>query len=256
VTIREQVKQQRKEVMKNGTPREKVAYFFDYYTLHLILAITIIVIAVSLIVNAVRKPEVVLSGIVLNVFNYENKDPVEDLGNDYLKQENLNSDKYKIDLNATLTYRVGNDSTLQYHDIETSQAILTQCAAGSIDFMISPLNSVIEYANNGIFVNLEEVLSDEEFKLYEPYFLYVDQAVVEEKDKLVNDGGNPDDIPTPDPTKPEEMKEPIPVLIDISGCKKVSDIYNYTDDTLAFGVTIKAPNSNRIPSFLEFLFKE
>jgi len=52
------------------------------------------------------------------------------------------------------------------------------------------------------------------------------------------------------------MKEPIPVLIDISGCKKVSDIYNYTDDTLAFGVTIKAPNSNRIPSFLEFLFKE
>ena len=208
------------------------------------------------IVNAVRKQEVVLNGIVLNVYDYENENPVADLGDAYLKHEGLDASKYDISLNSSLTYRAGNDNSSQYHDLETSQAILTQCAAGSIDFMISPLGSVIEYANNGVFVNLKEVLSEEEFKLYEPYFLYVDQAVVEAKDELINNGGNPDDISTPDPTKPEEMKEPIPVLIDISSCKKVSDIYNYTDDTLAFCVTIKAPNPKRIPSFLEFLFKE
>ena len=256
MTIREQIKQQRKEVMKNGTRAEKWAYFFEYYTLHLIGVIALIAITACIIVGKAKKPQIVLNGIVLNVFDYENKDPVGDFAKAYIDYEGLKPSKYELALNSSLTFRVGKDESSQYNDYETSQIILTQIGAGEIDFIISPQSAVIEYANNDVFLNLKDVLSEEDYERYEPYFLYVDRTVIKAKDELVNEGGNPDKIPTPDPTKPEEMEDPIPVLIDVSGCSKLDSIYNYTSETLVFGVTVKAPHQNKISSFLKFLFKE
>ena len=66
---------------------------------------------------------------------------------------------------------------------------------------------------------------------------------------------DPDEIPCPDPTKPEEMEKPIPVFIDVTSCEKMKNIYSYSPDTLAIAVAVNAPNPDRISDLLAYLFE-
>ena len=144
----------------------------------------------------------------------------------------------------------------QVSDYEASQAMMVQCAAGAVDFVSSPLKPILDYGYCDLFVNLENVLSEEELKKYEPYLLYVDLAVIDKKNEAIDNNQNADKIPIPDPTKPEEMEKPIPVFVDVTSCEKMKNIYYYSPDTLAIAVAVNAPNPDRMSDFLAYLFEE
>jgi len=143
----------------------------------------------------------------------------------------------------------------QVSDYEASQAMMVQCAAGAVDFISSPFKAIQNYGYGELFVNLETVLSEEELETYAPYLLYVDLAVVDKKNEAIDNDQNADEIPCPDPTKPEEMEKPIPVFIDVTSCEKMKNIYSYSPDTLAIAVAVNAPNPDRISDLLAYLFE-
>lgn len=257
MALRDEIKAARKDLVENGTLKEKIAYFFDYYTLHTVIIAALVIFVVSFIYGQVTKPDTVLNGLVLNVFSVDKGDPVQDLADGYLKHHNLDPKDYEVSLNASLMINMGNSSQQgQISDYEASQAMMVQCAAGAVDFISSPLNAILMYGYGDILVNLENVLSEEDLKKFEPYLLYVDLAVVEQKNQAIDNDQNADEIPCPDPTKPEEMEKPVPVFIDVTKCEKMANIYSYSSDTLAFAVAVNAPNPERIADFLEYLFEE
>lgn len=256
MAISDEIKAARKELVENGTIKEKLAYFFDYYTIHTVAIAAILIFTVSFIYHQVTKPDVVLNGMLLNVLSFEQGDPVEEMKSGFMDYIDMNTKEYDMSLNSSLIYKLGDDSgQTQMNDYQSSQAIMTLCSAGAIDFISSPLNSILEHGYGDLLVNLEDVLSEKDLAKYEPYFLYVDLAVVKQKAEAFDNNINASDIPCPDPTKPEEMKQPIPIFIDVTKCEKMANIYDYSSDTIVVAVSVNAPNPDRISDFLAYLFE-
>ena len=257
MAIRDEVKEARKDLMENGTLKQKIAYFFDYYTIHTVVIVALLVFAISFIHHQVTKPEVVLNGMLLNVLSFEDGNPVEDLKNGFMDYIDMNTKEYEFSINSSLMYKFGDNSgQSQMNDYQASQAIMTLCSAGAVDFISSPLNSILEYGYGNLIVNLEDVLSEEDLEKYKPYLLYADLDVVRQKAEAFDNHIDANDIPCPDPTKPEEMKEPIPMFIDVTKCEKIANIYDYTTDTIVVAFAANAPNKDRISDFLAYIFEE
>ena len=255
MALRDEIKAARKDLVENGTPKEKIAYFFEYYTLHTVVIAAVLIFAISFIYQQVTKPDIVLNGLLLNVLSFEEGNPVEDMGDGFMEYIDMNTKEYDISLNSSLMINMGDSSQQgQVSDYQASQAMMVQCAAGAVDFISSPLNAILDYGYGDLFVNLENVLSEEDLKKYEPYFLYVDLAVIDKKNEAIENDQNADEIPCPDPTKPEEMEKPIPVFIDVTKCEKMANIYSYSTDTLAIAIAVNAPNPDRMSDFLAYLF--
>ena len=257
MALRDEIKAGRKDLMENGTLKQKIAYFFDYYTLHTVVIAAVLIFAISFIYQQVTKPDIVLNGLLLNVLSFDEGDPVEDLRTGFMEYIDMDTKEYDMSLNSSLMLNMGNASQQgQVSDYEASQAMMVQCAAGAVDFVSSPLKPILDYGYGDLFVNLENVLSEEELKKYEPYLLYVDLAVIDKKNEAIDNNQNADKIPIPDPTKPEEMEKPIPVFVDVTSCEKMKNIYYYSPDTLAIAVAVNAPNPDRMSDFLAYLFEE
>ena len=257
MALRDEIKAGRKELMENGTLKDKIAYFFDYYTLHTVVIAAVLIFAISFIYQQVTKPDIVLNGLLLNVLSFDEGDPVEDLRTGFMEYIDLDTKEYDMSLNSSLMINMGNASQQgQVSDYEASQAMMVQCAAGAVDFISSPLNAILNYGYGELFVNLENVLSEEDLEKYKPYLLYVDLAVIDQKNEAIDNDQNADEIACPDPTKPEEMEKPIPVFVDVTKCEKMANIYSYSSDTLAMAVAVNAPNPDRISDFLAYLFEE
>lgn len=258
MALKDEIKEARKDLKENGTIKQKIAYFFDYYTIHTIVIVAILIFTISFIYHQVTKPDIVLSGLVLNVRNFEQEgDPVKDMGNEFMEYLNMDTKEYECALNSALSINM-EDSEQQsdYQKFTATQAIMAQCTAGAVDFISSPLNAILEYGYGDLVVNLEDVLTQEDLALYEPYFLYVDRTVAKQKAEAFDNNMNANDIPCPDPTKPEDMEDPIPVFIDVTKCDKMANIYSYSEDTLAVAIAVNAPNPERISEFLAYLFEE
>lgn len=256
MALRDEIKAARKDLVENGTPKEKIAYFFEYYTLHTIVIAAVLIFAISFIYQQVTKPDIVLNGLVLNVLSFDEGDPVQDMADGFMEYLDMDTKEYDVSLNSSLMINMGSSSQQgQVSDYEASQAMMVQCAAGAVDFISSPLSAILNYGYGELFVNLEDVLSEEELEKYKPYLLYVDLAVVDQKNEAIDNDQNADEIPCPDPTKPEEMENPIPVFIDVTKCEKMANIYSYSSDTLAMAVAVNAPNPDRISDFLAYLFE-
>ncbi len=257
MALRDEIKAGRKDLMENGTLKQKIAYFFDYYTLHTVIIAAVIILTTTFIYQQVTKPDIVLNGLLLNVLSFDEGNPVEDLRSGFLEYIDMDTKEYDMSLNTTLMLNMGSASQQgQVSDYEASQAMMVQCAAGAIDFISSPLSAIQDYGYGHMLANLETVLSKEDLEKYEPYFLYVDEVVVQQKAEAFDNNIDANEIPCPDPTKPEEMEKPIPVFIDVTTCEKMKNIYSYSSDTLAMAVAVNAPNPDRISDFLAYLFEE
>ena len=250
MTEKERVKAQRKEYFKNATLKQKLFHFWEYYKIHTIVVVLIVIIISNFIYHKVTDPEVILYGLFLNIYNTEDETSASDLGKEFLELQDMDTTDYDVSFNDGL-FLTGDDST----DYETSQAVWVQCAAGAIDFIVSPAEYLMNYAYDEYFTDLTTVLSEEQIEKYQPYFLYIDGAVVEEIAETSKDIDNPIDIALPDCAKPEEMQEPIPVLIDVTQCEKLMDVYGITTAPLVFGILVNAPAPDLTIDFLDYLME-
>jgi len=254
MALRDEIKDARKDLLENGTFKEKISYFIDYYGLRTVIIIAVLALIGSFIYQQITKPDVLLNGIVLNVQSFKEGDPVRDLADGFLEYIDMNSKEYDVSLNTSFTLHASNDPA-KANDYETSYAMMIQCGAGAVDFISSPLNVLTSYGYNELFFNLEDLLPEEEMNIYEPYLLYVDLAVIEQIKEANDNNQDVNEITYPDPAKPEEMEKPVPVFIDVTKSEKMKNIYNDSSDTLVVGIVANAPNPERMSDFLTYLFE-
>lgn len=64
---------------------------------------------------------------------------------------------------------------------QTIKVLTTRVAAGEIDFMVADVAALYDFAYDQYFAELSKILSEEQLKDYEPYLLYYDKAVLDER---------------------------------------------------------------------------
>ena len=250
MTENEIIKAERIEYFKTAPFSKKIEFIWDYYKIHIIIALFLVIGVSYYVHHLVTAKDSVLSGMLLNIDSLEHEEDINKLKLDILKQLKVDTQKYE--LNFIDNYTLTGDSASDY---ATQQAVFTQLGAGFLDFTISPLEYMQNYAYQKCFYDLRNVLSAEQIKKYEPYFLYIDSEYIKEYEQQVLKSSEESPLVLPDFTKPEDMKDPIPVFIDLSQCKTITDMYVADHESLVFSILGNASHIDNTLIFLDYIME-
>ena len=251
MAIRDEIRRERQAFFATATPKQKILYLIDYYKFHALVVIIVLSIVGYAVYHAVTDPEIVLNGLMTNVYTYNQPDHPTALGREFLEAEGIDTSEYDISFGSNITL-FEEDSADNY---QGSQAMMVQAAAGTLDFVTGPAYILTSYAYGGMFADLTTLLSEDEIKAYEPYFYYIDGAVLKQLEAAEDEMNPTSHIAIPDSTKPEEMKEPIPIFIDMTKCEKLVKAYATDLKQLCFGVVVNAPHKDMALKFMNYLMK-
>lgn len=237
--------------LKNGTFKEKLNYFWDYYKWQTFAAVALFLFVISLIYQFATRKDTVFTAVMMNGNLLTN-------GTEYLQEF---ADDTGIDLSKN---EIIFDTSVQTYDNQfmadlsyaSLQKLTVYTAAGDLDAMVTDTDSIQKYANSSVFYDVRDILTQEQIARYEPYFYYVDQKTVEEI-AAANDNFDESFVPDyKDPKKPEEMERPIPVGVYVSASEGLLENYLFQGDEIVLGIYVNTSHLDTAVSFLDFLMKE
>lgn len=241
--LMDEFKEERAEI-KNRSLKEKLSYFWDYYKWHVIGGAIAIFAAVSLINSIVNQKETAFYACLLNVGQSLYS---EDYKNEF-------TDRIGIDKKKEIVYFDIMPLMLSQMDdatVSTSQKILVYVSAGDLDVLVGDTQVTNHYGYLSMGADLRNFLSEEEYKKYEPYFYYMDAALIKEAD-----GNTPTATDYPaDPSDPSTMTDPVPVAIRIDGCKKFSEAY-YLPGPTYFMPVVNTKHPELVHTFLDYVWED
>lgn len=246
MTLREEVTKKRQEYFATATTKEKIAYLVQYYGIRTLLIGIAVFFIGSWIYHLITDPERILSGTFVNYNLYDTTLNVDELEKDFLSAQKIDESEYMADFLTNITI-VQSEETAEPQSVQT---LYTQIASGVLDFAVADIEILKNYAYGYHFADLTTILSEEQIEIFKPYFLYVDIAVMEERQE------KHEDIPLPDMRNPEAMENPIPVLLDISNCPIIQEIYGENSSDICYGIIRKGEHQDNAIKFLEYLSDE
>lgn len=235
--------------MKNGTPKEKLLYFWYYYKWYVIGGIIIIVILSSIIYEVATQKETGFYGVFLNSWETETS---ADYTQHFADAIGMDTQKYSVMLDTSLIITDSYDET----SILSSQKLMAYIAGQTIDVIVSDADTIENLANNENFADLREILTPQQIETYKPYFYYVDKKVIEEKDKATQELNSTYTPNYPDPTKPEEMEEPIPVGLYVDTCQELTNAYIFSNHPVVLGVMVNSTQQETAIAFIDYIFQQ
>lgn len=226
--------------------------FMKIYKWHVVIWIIGLIVLGNFVYKKVTAPTYLLNGILLGAENGE--DAATALATDFAESVGYADTVYAVNFDTEYSYIPGNEENAE-NNYKATEKIVSQVENKSLDFVAGPMDSMSDIAHNSMFVELTTYLSPDQLELVKPYLLYVDNAVIEELDEAYENKKDTSKIKLPDPTKPEEMEEPIAVMIDMSSCEELATIYDGSDEAIAFGLITSAPNEDILLKFIDYLMK-
>lgn len=233
--------------MKNGTLKQKIAYFFDYYKWYVIFGIAAVIFAASFIYQITTNKDTAFYAMLLNASAYDYSTETENT-DAFAAYAGIDTEKYGI------VYDTPSQSGA-VADYYTAQQILVHITAADLDVMISDNASLLQYAYMGDFYDLRDLLNEEQLEKYRDFFYYIDGTVLEEIEAARKDYEYEYEPDYGDPMHPENMQDPIPAGLFLKeGCPLMQD-YLFSGDNPAVSVLINTEHPETASKFLDFLME-
>ncbi len=250
MALMDEFKEER-EKLKDQPFKKKVSYFWTYYKWYVLGGLLAVIILVTVVNEIVTSKDTVLYGITLNGYPMGEEDAFE---NAFMEYAGINQKKDTIFINSTLRM---SDDPYDTSSLSSTQFIMVYIAASDLDVCMMDPQRFEKYTYGGIYIDLQSCLSKEMLASLDGKLYYMDNAVFQEIDELERNGDYDAaaEVKLPNPLKPEEMKEPIPVGIDISGCSKFTDSYYY-EDGVYLGICANTKNLENSLKFIDYIFSE
>lgn len=232
-----------KEKMKDKSFKERLAYFWDYYKWYVLIGVVALFLVGQTVSSALNQKDIALSGILIDGIP-----PAEDIGiiQSFYDANGIDAEKEEILLSTGISL----DSSLPDVVTTSYQMIHARIGAGDTDFLMGYEYAITQcaYDTSHMFADLRDVFPAETLSQWEAYIYYVDGSVWEQIKNSPKEN-----IPLPDPHKPEEMADPIPVAIDVSGCIEFTSLYYAPDRAVYIAVVTNSPRKELTARFIEHL---
>lgn len=232
-----------KEKIKEKSFKERLAYFWEYSKWYVLIGLVAVVLLTQTVVTEINKKDVVLKGILIDGTGVLEEPAILQ---EFYRENGFDPAKQEIYLNTGLALNGGIPSV-----VTTSyQRIHAGIGAEDTDFLMGYEYAIQRFAydTSRVFADLRDILSAETLAELEAYLYYVDASVIE---KIKN--APKEEFPLPDPKKPEEMGQPVPVAVDISACKEFASVYYTPDSAVYIAVVTNAPHKELTARFIEHL---
>lgn len=202
--------------------KQRLAYFWDYYKWYAIAAAVLLAVVAVYVGGLLSEAEDSVYGLMLNTCNMLNQQRNEQLAQDMASEFRQELGRSEKELELTLDVSRSYDPDSGYYgNYDTLQLILNYSMGGMLDFVVADEASMLDLAYAGYFRNLKDLFSEQELEQYSGQLLYVDMAVILKENEPMEAGGSD----YPDPRKPEDMEEPVPVFVDVSASDKIGRLY-------------------------------
>lgn len=231
--------------LKGKPLKQKLEHIITYFWLPIVIALAILVGLGSYIVHLVTMKDTALSVICLNT--YADNALANEYVTGFAEQAGIDLEEYDVFISTDLTLD-DQDMTTAYN---TTQVIVARVAAHSVDMISGDLETATRYFYQEVFCELDQVLSAEQMEKYADHFLYADMAVVRQLQEELAEAPV-----LPDPTKPEEMVEPVAIALRIpmdSGFKE--NCYTHWNTDIVVGIVTTAPNLENVLAFLDYIME-
>lgn len=215
--------QKEREALKSAPFSVRIKYFWDYNRGKVIIGIILILIAGGFISAQLFKKEQVVSGVFLNCFEQEYI--LGEFSDEFLVENEFNPKKQETYFVTDLPYQV--DGQAADASLDVDQALYVYSSSGVMDFFVSDPATMDDLARKYFFADLRDVLSEEECKALEPYFV----------------------------TYENEEGEEVPVLIDIGKNERMAKAYGEDYESLQMGVMLDSAHPENMGMFIEYLMK-
>lgn len=232
--------------LKGKPLKQKVEHIVTYFWLPIAITLVITISVGSYIAHLVTMKDVALSVICLNA------DPggeaANTLATKFAEDVGISLNDYEVYISTDLIL----DDTDLMNAYNVGQIVMTQIVTNSVDLLIGDLNATTRYFYQEVYFDLNEILSEEQRIQYAEYFLYADMALVRrlQEEPMTT-------LQYPDPTKPEEMEDPMPVALLIpSNSSFIAACYPSQKSGIAVGIVASTEKVDTALAFLDYIFSK
>lgn len=258
----DEIRQQQMKT-KDMSVKGKLEYFWDYYKVHTIVIILVIIFAVMFIRDVATSKDYNFYSILFNARQLSG----ESMESAFAEYAGLDTENYECYIDAATSLSL---TSFTEYDMATVQKLMATIQIGDLDTTVFNSELFNNYAGNDMFIDLRTIMSEEELSKYQDYLYYIDYAeVLAKKDDVNMD----ESLSVPDTSdeeernreimeetnrhrSPEGMTEPVPVgiFLEDSPFAKASDAYPLQVPLFGFVSTSKRTDTGK--QFLEFLWDE
>ncbi len=173
-SVAEEIREQQKKAFATMSFKEKLAYFWDYYKIHTIAAICIVVFLISFI-NSYRsnKPYAFYTVLLNAADTEENRDTPALWASEFLEYAGIDPEAFQVNIDTSTD--ISADGGDQY-ELANRQKMAAMMQVGDIHAIVADTETFESYARLENFYVLTDTFSEEELAPYADYFYYTDAA--------------------------------------------------------------------------------
>lgn len=239
--------------LKNAGFKAKWNYFWDYYKLPVVITAIAIVLITTLVVQIVQRKDTALFVAMINSGELQ-AEPSLYL-NDFCEYAGIDTENSTALFDTTMYIDFDNLNDVTKSSLEK---MMVYVAAQEVDAVVTAADMFEYYGYGPTFMDLREFLTEEQIAKYEPYFYYIDQAIVLEKE-AASDAMDYDFTPAypENPNDPTGMQAPIPVGIYLGeNATTFLDNYYFSGGEPIVGVIVNTERPEITKQFIEFIFQD
>ena len=246
MTPKEAISQQM-QTLKGMSWKARLEHIITYYWFSFVVILCVLIFIISYTVHLVTLKEPVLNVICLNSSAVDSE--ADRFGEAFAQATGIDTEQYAVKISTNMAF--SEEKTQGGATI--TEVLLTRIVAQSVDVLVSDEETMYQHFYQGILADLSQLLTPTQQEQYASYFLYVDQDVLEEVKHMTDLENIPD---FPDPSKPETMKNPVPVAIRMSGDSRFLEVF-FPDcgGAVSVGIAINSPNVSNALAFLDYIME-
>lgn len=261
MAIKDEIRSEREKIKGQGA-KAHLSYFWDYYKIPFIIALSAVAVIIYMISFYASKKQEFFTAVFLNTDAGETE-AEEKISDDFSTAMRIDDKKKKAVIDMSMQERPGDNSSTQALAVSTKLSSLSE--GKKLDCAIMDSYNFNTYAMAGIFSDLRNAMSEKELKRYAGRIYYIDGSELNNETFIDNDKGKKmDSLPEaeekdskknftlPDPA---EMKKPIPVGIVVNDSVVIKENELYKKSVPVFGIGRTRKDTKNAKAFLSFLDK-
>ena len=245
MTVHEALRAQFK-AMKNRPLKENIAYLWDYYGMKAILLLVVLILLIGQIVSMLSQKDPVFCGVFFGVsLQPESEDYLQNFAN----EAGIDPEHYELSVQVSPDIRPFDAVTEdEYYHMQRFTAMVS---ARSVEVIAANPDLYLYYSYGSYTYDLRNVFSLEELSALSAHLYYIDGELL----AFLENNDNPEFTldQYPDPAKPEEMADPIPVAVGIQATTQAfQNSYPFVTKDVMLGICLNSENLDNAQSFLRY----
>lgn len=232
--------------LKGKPLKQKIEHILTYFWIPILIVLVLLFSTGSYIVHRLTMKDIALSVNCINAM--ADAETAQAYIDAFADAAGIDREKYVMQISA---HYILDDKDLA-SSYNTTQVIVSQIAAGATDILAGDRETMLGYCYQEFFQPLDAVLTAQQLEAHKDAFLYIDMALVRQiQENFI------EEMPEfPDPTKPEEMAEPMAIALRVPEDSPFRiACFPYRKNDVVLGLAVNSENLANAVAFMEYVME-